>query len=707
MAQTLQGYECVYCSATFQSLASEALRNCCFCNNPTKTRPHLNEPWEGPGLPIRHDRESFVDVIAQFMHSIKRAHELELPEYQIPADASPVWMPFRRVRARAEGKLSRSASTEALVIRKDFVIDVFCGAGLEETLVQELQFFANELPHLPEASLSDFVLKAGEASDDDLGVRAASSLRRWLTANRSWESCQNLTARFLEAPEAGILYWMPVWLHSFELNGERCVLAMDAYDGQLVAHLPRAPQPVDYLKHLLPLGNHLSGAAGKSDTQSNGNYSSEPALSSPLSTKQGKGPEPMGLKPRTPEWLYWPYDRFSGLILIGLSCFTATRDNRLWMVGLAIAVILGGALSRAYVTQSRRFARSGLAEDWDVFRYFRNLNLMVQAGTMMLAVVVSAYWVQQGLLGESIAGRPKPVLMATQQSSAQATEWTASESVNASVVDESGASIKREKLVVSGPREIEVGVNGLADLARAVAISRAGDTIKISAEAHVQYSAPVIIDHDIKIVGAPGSQLIWHGGIGPFIQVLGQGLHVSIEHIHFTGYNIRGSIVGESAEQSKFNRLLLKDVWVDVTGGSALMLAGRESVVEILGGEYRSDKIPVVLSHAASLSVAAWNGQVTKMEVRQNERERVEHAMVLSDIKQLALKEVEFSGNHGANVGIVGDVELAEVLAITPTSGPMIAVLSQPRGNNELSEIPAPGRYRIHLGQIENLATPR
>jgi hypothetical protein len=411
----VQGYECVQCSATFQTTGPLSL--CVFCQHPIKARPQLNVVWDGPALPLRHDRASFVEAIAQFMHSIKRGAELSLAAYQIPASAVPVWMPFRRVRARAEAKLKRAANGAVPQIRQEVEIDLFCGVGLEEALIQELQEFAPTDTALPQGALALHCLRTGEASDDDLGVRAAISLRRWLAAQQGRDGLADVTARYLEAPEAGRLYWMPIWLHGFELNGEHCVLAMDAVEGRLVARLPRAPQPIDYLKHLLPLTTQpkeppelqeppepnepQAAASGNAVVNARRNTAAndaanDAAKSPPLAhhAQAPKPQEPMGIRQRTPQWLYWPYDRLGSGVIIGLSCFTAASVHRLELLVLALVMLLGGALSRAYLSQARRFARSGLVEDWEVFRHFRNLNLLVQAITLGVALSMSVYWSQ-------------------------------------------------------------------------------------------------------------------------------------------------------------------------------------------------------------------------------------------------------------------------------------------------------------------------
>ena len=396
MESAVQGYECVQCSATFQTLGPLSL--CVFCQHPIKARPQLNVVWDGPALPLRHDRASFMEAIAQFMHSIKRGAELSLPAYQIPVSAVPVWMPFRRVRARAEAKLKRASNGAVPQIRQEVEIDLFCGVGLEEALIQELQEFAPTDTALPQGALALHCLRTGEASDDDLGIRASLSLRRWLAEQQGRDGLADVTARYLEAPEAGRLYWMPIWLHGFELNGEHCVLAMDAVEGRLVARLPRAPQPIDYLKHLLPLPPHSKNPPASNDaSNAAANDASNVASNVVSQTAKPQGPkpkEPMGIRQRTPEWLYWSYERLSSGIIIGLSCFTAASVHRMELLVLALVMLLGGALSRAYLTQARRFARSGLVDDWEVFRHFRNLNLLVQAITLGVALSMSVYWSQ-------------------------------------------------------------------------------------------------------------------------------------------------------------------------------------------------------------------------------------------------------------------------------------------------------------------------
>lgn len=665
---SVTGYECVQCSATFQVAADHPMQSCCFCLHPTKSRAHLWELWNGPALPIQHDRQSFVEAIEQFLKTIGRGYELALPAYRISDQLKPVWMPFRRIRVRSERRVERGSPSS--VVRQDFELDVFCGAGLDEHLAQELQRFAQDAPHLPSPLLDATALRAGEASDDDLGVRAASSLRRWLTEHRPAVKAQELSARFLEAPEAGQLYWMPVWLHAFESHGEQCVIAMDAVEGRVVAHLPRSTQPVDYLRHLIPIGTKKPSTEALPD---------EPTLPKELA----------------PAWMFWPLDRLSGVVLVLLSSFTMNQNNRFALLGIALIVWLGGALSRAYLTQSKRFARSGLADDLGKFKYYRNLNAMVQSSSAILVASLVVYWVQHGLIGLVAPTAPANTMVASDlgRSAQPQPEAPALAGQPASVVAKEAPA----------PQEIVVGSGGVPDIARAVALSRPNDVIRISAELHPQYNAPIIIDHNLKIIGERGSEVIWHNGTGPFVQVVGQNLHVSIEHLHLTAKNNRGAIVGATSPLNDHNVLTLKDVWVDSQGASAIQVSGKGSVVNIIGGGYRSDKVPMVFSHLAQLNLKADDQMEPQIEINPNGSERVEHAIVLSDVKAVTLESANFIGNSGANVAVVGDIEEAQMLAVSPNRAAMMAVLGDAYATLPTYQITEPGRYRIHQGRLEVL----
>ena len=665
LGAAMKGLECVHCSATFQVAADAPVATCCFCLHAVKPRPQLDTLWSGPALPIHYDRPRFESAIQQFLNAIGRGHEWDLPVYRLPLDLKPVWMPFRRIRVRSEQRFLRGSAGDVPVVRKDFEMDVFCGAGIDEHLVQELQLFAQDLPHLSSSTLSAAALRAGEASDDDLGMRAASSLRRWLVEHRPADKTQELSARFLEAPEAGQLYWMPIWLLVFELNGEHCVIAMDAVEGRVVAHLPRAPQPVDYLKHLLPIVKPTKPADAASDAK--------PIID------------------LAPAWVFWPVDRLSGLCLVLLSTFAMSQEHRFWLLGAALMVWLGGALSRAYLSQSRRFARSGLAEDINLFKYYQNLNAIVQTSTVLLVAAFVAYWSQHGLLGWQA-----PPHVSSQV--ARRAEVDAPSAPASSV--ESPLAVKAARVA---PSEITVGSEGITDIARAVALSHPNDVIRISAESHPQYNAPIVIDHNLRIVGEPGSEVIWRNGTGPFVQVVGQDVHVSIEHVHLVAKNIRGTVIGATAPNNVRNVLTLKDVWVDSQGGSALVVSGKNSAVEIIGGGYRSDRVPMVFNHLARLQFKPADQQVTQIEVRAQESERVEHAVVLSDVRQVALENVSFIGASGASVALVGDVEEALILAVSPNRSTTLAILRDPQAAVPLFEISEPGRYRVHQGQLEVL----
>jgi hypothetical protein len=139
----------------------------------------------------------------------------------------------------------------------------------------------------------------------------------------------------------------------------------------------------------------------------------------------------------------------------------------------------------------------------------------------------------------------------------------------------------------------------------AIAAASAGDTIQVTAGSYT--GTYVTINKNLTIVGSGNPTITYNGGVGPYIQLSGDNVNVSISGLTLVGNNVNTTILGDTniaygAAQPGVNEILhLTDVSISNSGGSAIYAVKPTASYDIKGGTLAA---PNVVVAAAQFSIA-------------------------------------------------------------------------------------------------------
>lgn len=721
---------CGDCRAEFSYRGSDCAADCPLCAGALQRIDRCEALRPAATLPVRQVREVFLQAVHEVMDG-----STDLDDRTSAQPPALLWLPFRRFRGMFIGQSPPAVVTgepHGVLTEAEWLIAVCSAGGIDDALLVEFQSLARGFEFSVDPGEPD--VSGWVVEEVPLGMirrRGEKALRQSASEIPSLTAMDGLEARLDDAADATALWLLPVWVHSFRVDGQRWMVMMDAVSGHVVARLPR-PRASSR-----PLLNELRRFAEQVAEKS------EAALLRHRADRQ------------VPHWSWLP-----AIACLLLSRHVTDRSLSLVLISIGVVSLLVGYLGVGWVRRSQlkllqilRAERSITQRARLQKRLSRCVGLRAQVPSVYVALMAAA------ALCVVIGTKPTPVAEHSVVALGLNAEHDRDAAMRSRVVPmERAASATPSRTYAqsldpppltrhtgilpmsdgdrklthdnrpshTSGRSLRVGVGAYHTLAAAVADAKAGDTIVLDEGEHNEPSEPIIIDRDLTISGRPGAKLVWNSGAGPFIRVGGTETHLTLEHVHLVGNNIYTALLGDAnlelAESTTGVRpdVHLKDVWMYATAASAIYSHTPGARFLIEGGAYVASGTPIIVRNVASLTIRGYNGHSTRIQtddstdvLRSNLEPAVNngHGLLVENLGTLSVSEVTWLGNPAGNVAIGGDVLRGELDAASSGSLVRHVELVDERRDVITDLTPAflegAVRFRVQNGRFEPIAAGR
>jgi hypothetical protein len=151
-------------------------------------------------------------------------------------------------------------------------------------------------------------------------------------------------------------------------------------------------------------------------------------------------------------------------------------------------------------------------------------------------------------------------------------------------------------------------------LEAAITAASPGDTIQVAAGSYTGSS--MVISENLTIIGIGNPTITFNGGTGPYIQLSGDNVNVSISNLNLVGLGVNTTIVGDTniaygPPLTGSNQTLhLINVSISNTAGAAIYAVKPTASYDIQGGAYSST---IAMVAGAQLSITPASGSGTQI----------------------------------------------------------------------------------------------